>query len=225
VKSERLVRPRPLTLFATPTASSRAPEDTTTAALEDLAETVSSMANAVAAATGTTTTVTREREPYHHFRNNAVLTGRFAAHLAAEGIVLTEPAPGVFLGSSDIGNVSTVAPAIHPFVAIVDPGDVGPHPGVRRRGRERARPHDDAGRGAGRHRSRRVRGPGPVVRGVGRVRGGMSVRRLLRVRRRSSRGTRRPPGPSGRCRLLARAFRGPLRTLLVRAERPTSVLG
>jgi amidohydrolase len=90
-------------------------------ALADLTTQFTTMANAVATATGTTVAITSEREPYHHFRNNTVLAGRFATHLAAEGITLTEPAPGVYLGSSDIGNVSTVAPAIHPFVAIVDP--------------------------------------------------------------------------------------------------------
>jgi amidohydrolase len=92
----------------------------TTNALDDLAEQLTTMANAVATATGTTATITREREPYHHFRNNTVLAERFAGHLAAGGITLTEPAPGVYLGSSDIGNVSTTVPAIHPFVAIVD---------------------------------------------------------------------------------------------------------
>jgi amidohydrolase len=93
----------------------------TTAGLEALATQVSAMAEAVAAATGTTATVSRKHEPYHHFRNNTVLADRFATHLADEGITLTEPEPGVFLGSSDIGNVSSVTPAIHPFVAITDP--------------------------------------------------------------------------------------------------------
>lgn len=93
----------------------------TAAALSDLADQVTLMAGAIATATGTTVTVTREREPYHHFRNNATIAARFAEHLARAGIVLTEPAPGVFLGSSDIGNVSAVTPAIHPFVAIVAP--------------------------------------------------------------------------------------------------------
>lgn len=93
----------------------------TTGGLDDLAAGLTTMARAVATATGTTVTVEREREPYHHFRNNPVLADRFAAHLAGQGIALTEPDPGVFLGSSDIGNVSAVTPAIHPFVAIVDP--------------------------------------------------------------------------------------------------------
>lgn len=92
----------------------------TIGALEDLATQLTTMANAVATATGATATVARYREPYHHFRHNPVLGDRFAAHLAAAGIPSTEPTPGVFLGSSDIGNVSTVVPTIHPFVAIVD---------------------------------------------------------------------------------------------------------
>ena len=92
----------------------------TTAALDDLATQLTTMTQAVATATETTATVTREREPYQHFRNNGVLAARFATHLAKAGITLTEPEPGVFLGSSDIGNVSTVTPAIHPFVSIVD---------------------------------------------------------------------------------------------------------
>ncbi len=93
----------------------------TTAALDELAVELATMARAVATATGTTTTITRNRRPYHHFRNNTALADRFTAHIANEGIALTEPAPGVYLGSSDIGNVSAVIPAIHPFVAIVDP--------------------------------------------------------------------------------------------------------
>jgi amidohydrolase len=90
----------------------------TTNALEELAAQLTTMAEATARGTGTTVTVERHREPYHHFRNNAVLADRFATHLAAAGITLTEPTPGVFLGSSDIGNISTTLPAIHPFVAI-----------------------------------------------------------------------------------------------------------
>ncbi len=96
----------------------------TIGALEALATSVTDMAAHVAAATGTTVEVTREGEPYHHFRNNAVLSERFAAHL--DGIALTPPAPGVYLGSSDIGNISTRLPAIHPFVAIV-PADQADH--------------------------------------------------------------------------------------------------
>lgn len=93
----------------------------TATALESLAAAITDMAAHVAAATGCTVDVERTREPYHHFRDSGVLSTRFAAHLATAGITLTDPEPGIFLGSSDIGNVSTALPAIHPFVAIVEP--------------------------------------------------------------------------------------------------------
>ncbi|MFD8237151.1 amidohydrolase [Streptomyces sp. NPDC059696] len=91
----------------------------TTAALEDLTERLRVCADGVAAATGTTAEVERATVRYEHFRDSEVLSERFAAHLARAGIPLTAPTPGVYLGSSDIGNVSTRVPAIHPFVAIM----------------------------------------------------------------------------------------------------------
>ena len=93
----------------------------TTAALEDLAGEVLTCAQGVARAMGTTVTFGRATPRYEHFRDSAPLSERFARHLARAGIDLTPPAPGVFLGSSDIGNVSGRVPAIHPFVAIMDP--------------------------------------------------------------------------------------------------------
>ncbi|MGW4809098.1 amidohydrolase [Kitasatospora sp. NPDC004272] len=92
----------------------------TTAELDRLAEQLRTCAEGVATATGTTVTVERATVRYEHFRDNAVLSGRFAAHLARAGTVLTPPRPGVLLGSSDIGNVSARVPAVHPFVAIMD---------------------------------------------------------------------------------------------------------
>ena len=93
----------------------------TTTALEDLAGEVLTCAQGVARAMGTTVTFGRATPRYEHFRDSAALSVRFARHLARAGIDLTPPAPGVFLGSSDIGNVSGRVPAIHPFVAIMDP--------------------------------------------------------------------------------------------------------
>ncbi|MFC8918835.1 amidohydrolase [Streptomyces sp. NPDC057116] len=93
----------------------------TTAALEELVEEVRTCAAGVARATGTRVEVTRDGARYEHFRDNEVLSGRFAGHLERAGIRLSEPEPGVYLGSSDIGNVSTRVPAIHPFVAIMGP--------------------------------------------------------------------------------------------------------
>ncbi|MEU1853825.1 amidohydrolase [Streptomyces sp. NPDC019990] len=92
----------------------------TTQALRDLTERLRARADGVARATGTTAGVERATVRYEHFRDSEVLSERFAAHLARAGIRLSPPVPGVYLGSSDIGNVSTRVPAIHPFVAIMD---------------------------------------------------------------------------------------------------------
>ncbi|MGW0533364.1 amidohydrolase [Streptomyces sp. NPDC003032] len=91
----------------------------TTSALEELVEELRSCAQGVALATRTRAEVTDVGGRYEHFRDNEVLSGLFAHHLGRAGIQLSEPAPGVHLGSSDIGNVSTRVPAIHPFVAIM----------------------------------------------------------------------------------------------------------
>ncbi|MEU2060371.1 amidohydrolase [Streptomyces sp. NPDC013455] len=91
----------------------------TTAALDELAAQVRTAAEGVARATGTTVTVDRASVRYEHFRDSAALSERFAGHLGRSGITLTPPAPGVYLGSSDIGNVSGRVPSIHPFVAIM----------------------------------------------------------------------------------------------------------
>jgi amidohydrolase len=92
----------------------------TTGALDDLAALVRTAAEGVARATGTSVTIGSTSVRYEHFRDSEVLSERFAGHLAHAGITLTPPAAGVYLGSSDIGNVSARVPAIHPFVAIMD---------------------------------------------------------------------------------------------------------
>ncbi|MCD9879819.1 amidohydrolase [Streptomyces guryensis] len=93
----------------------------TTTALEDLAGEVLTCAQGVARAMGTTVTFGRATPRYEHFRDSGALSARFAHHLARTGIGITPRAPGVYLGSSDIGNVSGRVPAIHPFVAITEP--------------------------------------------------------------------------------------------------------
>ncbi|MFF3214222.1 peptidase dimerization domain-containing protein [Streptomyces sp. NPDC002886] len=91
----------------------------TSIALDTLVADIGGWAEGVATATGTTVDLTRAGKGYAHFRDNDVLSDRFAHHLARSGIRLAQPDGGVFLGSSDIGNVSERAPAIHPFVAIL----------------------------------------------------------------------------------------------------------
>ncbi|MFJ9596928.1 amidohydrolase [Streptomyces virginiae] len=94
----------------------------TSTALDALVADVGRWAEGVAAATGTGVEVTRLGRGYAHFRNNDVLSDRFGRHIAGSDIRLTEPVPGVFPGSSDIGDVSSRVPAIHPFVAILGDG-------------------------------------------------------------------------------------------------------
>ncbi|MET9547119.1 amidohydrolase [Streptomyces sp. NPDC006627] len=91
----------------------------TASALADLVEELSSCARGVALATGTKAEIAEVAARYEHFRDNDVLSGLFARHLEKADIRLSEPEAGVYLGSSDIGNVSTRVPAIHPFVAIM----------------------------------------------------------------------------------------------------------
>ncbi|MFI5809125.1 amidohydrolase [Streptomyces sp. NPDC051561] len=91
----------------------------TTSALDELVVQVTQCAEGIAAATGTRVEASRANAGYRHFRDNDVLSSRFAQHLRDTGIRLEEPTPGVYLGSSDIGDVSTVVPSIHPFVAIL----------------------------------------------------------------------------------------------------------
>ncbi|MFH9468912.1 amidohydrolase [Streptomyces clavifer] len=93
----------------------------TTSALDALVTEVVRCAEGTAAATGTTVEASRTSAGYHHFHNNDVLSDRFAQHLREGGITLKEPTPGVFPGSSDIGDVSAAVPSIHPFVAILGP--------------------------------------------------------------------------------------------------------
>ncbi|MFE6281125.1 amidohydrolase [Streptomyces sp. NPDC057877] len=94
----------------------------TNEALEHLTGQLRAAAEGVAHATGTRAEVERGTLRYEHFRDSGPLSETFAGHLSAAGIELTPPAPGVYLGSSDIGNVSTRVPAIHPFVAIANDG-------------------------------------------------------------------------------------------------------
>ncbi|MGC9501732.1 amidohydrolase [Streptomyces sp. WG7] len=90
--------------------------------LEDLTGQLRTAAEGVAHATGTRAEVERATLRYEHFRDSGPLSETFAGHLSGAGIELTPPEPGVYLGSSDIGNVSTRVPAIHPFVAIMNDG-------------------------------------------------------------------------------------------------------
>ncbi|MFF3767372.1 amidohydrolase [Streptomyces sp. NPDC001922] len=93
----------------------------TTEALDELVRQVTQCAGKAAEATGAEVTIAQEGAAYTHFQSNPALTEAFTRHLARLGIEATEPDPDVFLGSSDIGNVSTRVPTIHPFLRILPP--------------------------------------------------------------------------------------------------------
>jgi amidohydrolase len=77
-------------------------------------------AEGAAKATGCTVTVVDMEAPYEPLKRNDTLLGLFKANMTSVGAV-ESPAPDR-LGSSDIGNVSQVIPAIQPMVQIAPSG-------------------------------------------------------------------------------------------------------
>lgn len=91
----------------------------------EVVEKVIRCAEAGAAAAGATVKATHER----HYANripNPTLARLFAQNITEVGETVVEPDPNERRGSSDMGNVSQLLPAIHPYVPIVDPG-ISPH--------------------------------------------------------------------------------------------------
>jgi amidohydrolase len=89
--------------------------------LEDLVERVSAVARGAAEATGTTVHIT-QGVTYAERKNNHVIAERVAGHLRRLGVPVEQPPLRGGTGSSDIGNVSLVLPAIHPYLQIMDTG-------------------------------------------------------------------------------------------------------
>jgi amidohydrolase len=77
-------------------------------------------AEGAARATGCTLTMTDKEAPYEPLKRNDTLLGLFRANMTSVG-AQESPAPDR-LGSSDIGNVSQVIPAIQPMVQIAPNG-------------------------------------------------------------------------------------------------------
>jgi amidohydrolase len=96
----------------------RAPELTELRRIRAIAE---RCARGAALACGAQVQIT-ERQGYQSLRNNLTLAARFGAALAELGrpARVTDPSAGA--GSTDMGDVSQVVPAIHPYLAICDQG-------------------------------------------------------------------------------------------------------
>jgi amidohydrolase len=65
----------------------------------------------------------RVRQGYRDLRNNLTLARVFGAHAGALGRSARETDPDIGAGSTDMGDVSHVVPAIHPYLAICDEGE------------------------------------------------------------------------------------------------------
>jgi amidohydrolase len=86
-------------------------------ALQALHRRVVACAEGAARATGATLKVTEHDSVYEPLKRNQTLLDLFAANMATVGLSESEAAPDR-VGSSDIGNVSQVIPAIQPMIAI-----------------------------------------------------------------------------------------------------------
>jgi amidohydrolase len=94
--------------------------------MEELVQRVKNIFQAAALATGCSVKLTYQDEPYTDLRNNGVLARLFEQNLRQLGIQPVEPVPWENAGSTDMGNVSHVVPAIHPTLAIA-PLEVAGH--------------------------------------------------------------------------------------------------
>jgi metal-dependent amidase/aminoacylase/carboxypeptidase family protein len=82
---------------------------------------VSAAAEGAARATGCSLKITQHDSVYEPMKSSRVLLDLFAANMKNAGLTEGTPIPDR-LGSSDIGNVSQVIPAIQPMVAIAPTG-------------------------------------------------------------------------------------------------------
>lgn len=98
--------------------------DLTRDGVEDLLARVRSCIDAVTLSTGTAAEVS-VGEVYAERKNNHTIATRVAGHMARLGESMQEPVLRGGTGSSDIGNVSLVLPAIHPYLQIADEGTPG----------------------------------------------------------------------------------------------------
>jgi amidohydrolase len=92
----------------------------------ELVQKVKNIFQAAALATGCSVKLTFDEDPYTDLRNNSVLAELFEENLQRLGIDPVDGVPWENAGSTDMGNVSHVVPALHPTLAIA-PTDVAGH--------------------------------------------------------------------------------------------------
>ncbi len=89
--------------------------------LEELKEKVLNCFNGASLATGTRLKYTWGKNTYAPMKTNSALAQLFAHNLESLGRKIESFEPRFGFGSTDMGNVSQVVPAIHPFIAIAPP--------------------------------------------------------------------------------------------------------
>ena len=94
--------------------------------MQELVQKVKNIFQAAALATGCSVKLSFEDDPYTDLRNNDVLARLFTQNLQRLGIDPVEGVPWQNAGSTDMGNVSHVVPALHPTLAIA-PAEVPGH--------------------------------------------------------------------------------------------------
>jgi amidohydrolase len=94
--------------------------------MEELLQKVKNIFQAAALATGCSLKLTFDESPYSDLRNNGVLARLFEENMRRVGLDPVEGVPWEGAGSTDMGNVSNVVPALHPTVAIAS-ADVPGH--------------------------------------------------------------------------------------------------
>jgi amidohydrolase len=94
----------------------------TRAGLEPLADRVTACFDAGAAATGCTCTYEQSFPPYDDVIDNQAVLELYGANVASLGRPASRPGATRVVGSTDMGNVSKVVPAIHPMIRVAPPG-------------------------------------------------------------------------------------------------------
>jgi len=93
---------------------------------QEVLERFKACAEGAALATGTTVKLTvNEGSGYENMVPSLPLADRWAAHLRALGGAVAETLEDERMGSTDMGNLSQVLPAIHPYIAIAPEGTPG----------------------------------------------------------------------------------------------------
>ena len=92
--------------------------------LDEVVEKVKNIARGAALMTGTKLEISNYEISYDNMKTNKTLSDAFNSNLMIAGVCDMKPSKSGF-GSADMGNVSRVIPAIHPYIGLGCPGLLG----------------------------------------------------------------------------------------------------